>query len=98
MWAQTQREVYPLVRRPCMLEMSFHAVQPTPSRTQALKPSLPAGVNNLVQAEKLLQIALVLPSATLIGWVRGHGQTDNSTNRGLRLSGSFLGASPEWFT
>jgi ATP synthase protein I len=42
---------------------------PTPER----KPSSKAGIGlqSLVQAEKLLQIAFVLPSAMIIGWLAG---------------------------
>jgi ATP synthase protein I len=42
---------------------------PIPDRETRKK--LPGAMQSLVQAEKLLQIAFVLPSATVIGWLAG---------------------------
>jgi F0F1-type ATP synthase assembly protein I len=47
--------------------MSFH--RPIPDAKQRSKFS--SGVETLVQAEKLMQIALLLPSAAFIGWLAG---------------------------
>jgi ATP synthase protein I len=43
--------------------------RPIPDRETRKKP--PGAMQSLVQAEKLLQIAFVLPSATVIGWLAG---------------------------
>ena len=43
--------------------------QPIPDRKQRGKAA--GGLESLVQAEKLLQIAFVLPSAMVIGWLAG---------------------------
>lgn len=42
---------------------------PIPDRKRRGKAA--AGLDSLVQAEKLLQIAFVLPSAMVIGWLAG---------------------------
>ena len=42
---------------------------PMPEREPRKKA--PGALQNLVQAEKLLQIAFVLPSATVVGWLAG---------------------------
>ena len=42
---------------------------PTPERKSNSKGGI--GLQSLVQAEKLLQIAFVLPSAMIIGWLAG---------------------------
>lgn len=43
--------------------------RPIPDRTPQHKGS--AGIDTLVQAEKLMQIAILLPSAAFIGWLAG---------------------------
>jgi len=52
-----------------MVRMAFHP----PIPPEHLPPPRPAkgAVNALVQAESLMQIAFILPSATLIGWGAG---------------------------
>jgi hypothetical protein len=47
--------------------MPFH--NPIPDRENQGKTS--AGLEGLVQAEKLMQIAILLPSAACIGWALG---------------------------
>jgi ATP synthase protein I len=42
---------------------------PTPERGPRKKA--PGALQSLVQAERLLQIAFVLPSATVVGWLAG---------------------------
>ena len=42
---------------------------PMPEREPRKK--VPGAMQNLVQAEKLLQVAFVLPSATVVGWLAG---------------------------
>jgi hypothetical protein len=34
-------------------------------------PKLPSGLKTLVEAEKLMQIAILLPSSAFIGWLMG---------------------------
>jgi hypothetical protein len=43
--------------------------RPIPDAKPSRKPS--AGLEGLVQAEKLMQIALLLPSSAFIGWLAG---------------------------
>ena len=65
-----KREVYPLRGLPCMLDrasMPFN--RPIPDAKPRSKAS--SGVSALVEAEKLMQIALLLPSAAFIGWLLG---------------------------
>jgi ATP synthase protein I len=47
--------------------MPFHSPIPD-SKT---RPKLASGLGVLVEAEKLMQIAILLPSATFIGWLGG---------------------------
>ena len=47
--------------------MAFN--RPIPDRTPQRKNS--SGLDTLVQAEKLMQIAILLPSAAFIGWLLG---------------------------
>jgi ATP synthase protein I len=47
--------------------MAFN--RPIPDRKQESKDS--GGARSLVQAEKLIQIAVLLPSAALVGWLGG---------------------------
>jgi hypothetical protein len=47
--------------------MPFH--RPIPDRSRGDRPSGPFAA--LVQAEKLMQIAFILPSAAFIGWLGG---------------------------
>lgn len=53
---------------------------------------LAAGVSNLVQAEKLLQIALVLPSATLIGWGAGAWADNHFHQSWITIVGIIFGS------
>ncbi len=53
---------------------------------------LAAGVSNLVQAEKLLQIALVLPSATLIGWGAGAWADGHFHQSWISIAGIIFGS------
>ena len=47
--------------------MAFN--RPIPNRPQPSKTS--SGIATLIQAEKLMQIAILLPSAAFIGWLAG---------------------------
>jgi ATP synthase protein I len=53
-----------------MLERASMAFQnPPPERDSPSKAD--GGIQSLVQAEKLLQIAFILPSSMIIGWLAG---------------------------
>lgn len=48
------------------------SADPTPDRSKSQRgDTRGSGMNTLVQAESLLQIAFVLPAAVLIGWGAG---------------------------
>ncbi len=55
-----KREVYPHRAWPCMLNRSRHALQPPHSGLKP-RPGLSSGFGALIEAEKLMQIAFVLP-------------------------------------
>jgi F0F1-type ATP synthase assembly protein I len=44
---------------------------PNPGERKSQKGGASDGLNTFVQAERLLQIAFVLPAAVLIGWAAG---------------------------
>jgi ATP synthase protein I len=50
------------------------------------------GVQGLVQAEKVVQIALVLPSAVLIGWLGGAWLAGRLHHPWITLAGFMLGS------
>lgn len=50
-----------------------------------------AGLHSLVQAEKLLQIAFVLPSAMIIGWLAGAWADTKLHQSWLTIVGIVLG-------
>ena len=62
--------------------MPFNPPNPDP------KPEKPLA-HSLVQAERLIQIALVLPIAVLIGWFFGSCSTAGSTRPGSPSSALF---------
>jgi F0F1-type ATP synthase assembly protein I len=47
--------------------MPFH--RPIPNGNRSRPPS--SGIASLVEAEKLMQIAILLPSAAFVGWIGG---------------------------
>jgi ATP synthase protein I len=70
-----------------MQEMAFNSPIPPDSSSRGRSRSS-GGVQSLVQAEKLMQIALLLPCAMLIGWGAGwwidhHFHTHWATIAGL---------------
>jgi uncharacterized membrane protein YfcA len=51
--------------------MPFHRAIPESERSSKPDSGAGGGFRSYVQAEKLMQIALVLPSAVVIGWLGG---------------------------
>jgi F0F1-type ATP synthase assembly protein I len=51
-----------------------------------------SGVETLVQAEKLMQIALMLPSAVAIGWILGAWGDSHFHQSWMTVAGVVLGA------
>jgi len=68
-------KVYLLRGWGCMLrtfEMTFHPPIPEDKQSRSAgSPKLSGGLGTLVEAEKLIQIAILLPSAVFIGWLGG---------------------------
>jgi ATP synthase protein I len=67
--------------------MPWH--NPIPERKTRGKAA--AGVESLVQAEKLLQVAFVLPSAMVIGWLAGAWADAKLHQTWLTLAGVIFG-------
>jgi F0F1-type ATP synthase assembly protein I len=53
--------------------MPFHRPIPDSKPSDGASPKTPGRLNGLVQAEKVMQIAFVLPCAMVIGWGAGWG-------------------------
>ena len=64
--------------------------RPIPDRKPRGKTSM--GVDGLIQAEKVVQIALVLPSAVLIGWLGGAWLDSRLHQSWITLAGFTLGS------
>jgi len=67
--------------------MPYH----NPIREQRPNNKAGAGFQNLVQAEKLLQIAFVLPSAMVIGWLAGAWADSKLHQSWLTIAGIIFG-------
>lgn len=68
--------------------MPFH--RPIPESKQ--RRAFPIGLDSLVQAEKMMQIALVLPSAVVIGWLGGAWLDARFHHSWFTLAGIVLGS------
>jgi F0F1-type ATP synthase assembly protein I len=68
--------------------MPYH--RPIPESQSQKKYS--SGFDSLVKAEKLLQIAFVLPSATLIGWAMGAWADSHFHQRWIAIVGLLFGS------
>ena len=68
--------------------MPFH--RPLPNSGSRSKMS--SGVQAIVEAEKLLQIALMLPSAALIGWLIGAWADKHFHQSWISVAGVVFGA------
>ena len=66
-----KREVYPLAASPCMLKVSLHALPPRHTANQARRQGRQR-LQSYVEAEKLGQIAFVLPSAVVLCGAAGY--------------------------
>jgi len=64
--------------------------RPIPDSKQPRKASM--GFDGLIQAEKVAQIALVLPSAVLIGWLGGSWLDSRLHQSWITLAGFILGS------
>ena len=62
---------------------------PIPESKQSGKSS--AGIQTLVQAEKLMQIAILLPSAAFIGWLAGAWLDKHLHQSWIALAGIVFG-------
>jgi hypothetical protein len=63
--------------------------RPIPDRNPPTKGS--AGVHTLIQAEKLMQIAILLPSAAFIGWLAGAWLDSKLHQSWIALAGIVFG-------
>jgi hypothetical protein len=68
--------------------MPYH--RPIPERHTRNK--LPGAMQSLVQAEKLLQVAFVLPSATVIGWLAGAWADERWHQSWIAIAGIIFGS------
>lgn len=50
-----------------------------------------SGLGAYIQAEKLMQIAFVLPAAVVIGWLGGWWLSDHFHQKWMELAGIFFG-------
>lgn len=51
--------------------MAFNRFKPPAESSSKPRAGLSAGIGGLIEAEKLLQVAFVLPAAVLVGWGAG---------------------------
>ena len=67
--------------------MPFH--RPIPATKQ--HDSLSGGIKGLVEAEKLMQIAFVMPAAVLIGWAAGWWLGSHLHQKWIEIAGVVFG-------
>src|SRR5580658_4431388 len=72
--------------------MPFH--NPTPERKQSDADGRKGGgmMSSWIQAEKLMQIALVLPCAAFLGWLAGHWADRHFHQSWMTVVGILLGS------
>jgi len=68
--------------------MPFHRPLPDSSKPQKISSS---GIKSLVEAEKLIQIAVLLPASALVGWLAGAWLGRKLNVSWLPLAGILLG-------
>jgi ATP synthase protein I len=56
-----------------------------------LRPKTSTGIETLVQAEKLVQIAILLPSAAFIGWLGGAWADSHFHQHWIGIAGIVVG-------
>jgi len=69
--------------------MAFNNTKPRPDATSGKQDS--GGIDRLVRAEKMTQIAFILPAAVLVGWLVGAGLDKWLHTGWLYLAGILLG-------
>ena len=73
-----------------VISMPFNRPIPDPPRPSGPRKTS-SGIETLVQAEKLMQIAILLPSAAFIGWLLGTWGDKALHQKWLALSGMVFG-------
>jgi F0F1-type ATP synthase assembly protein I len=68
--------------------MPFHR----PIKNSASRSTMSSGVDAIVQAEKLLQIALMLPCAAVVGWLIGAWADKHFHQTWIAIAGIVFGA------
>jgi uncharacterized membrane protein YfcA len=63
--------------------------EPTPNRKARSRAA--GGIESLVQAEKLLQIAFILPSSMVVGWLLGAWGASKLHQSWLTIAGVIFG-------
>ncbi len=71
--------------------MPFNRPIPDSKRDSAPRPRTSSGIDTLVQAEKLMQIAILLPSAAFIGWLLGAWADKGFHQSWIGLAGMIFG-------
>jgi hypothetical protein len=71
--------------------MPFNRPIPDSKRNSASRPRTSSGIDTLVQAEKLMQIAILLPSAAFIGWLLGAWADKSFHQSWIGLAGMIFG-------
>jgi len=67
--------------------MPFHRPIPDPKQ----RSGLAGGIGGLIEAEKLMQIALVMPAAVLIGWAAGWWLGNALHQKWIEIAGVVFG-------
>jgi F0F1-type ATP synthase assembly protein I len=75
-----------------MLENGQRMADNDPISEHEERRKTPGALQSLVQAEKLLQVAFVLPSATVIGWLAGAWADQHWHQSWLAIAGIIFGA------
>ncbi len=71
--------------------MAFNNPIPDRKRDSAPPRKTSSGIETLVQAEKLMQIAILLPSAAFIGWLAGAWADKAFHQKWLGIAGIVFG-------
>ena len=71
--------------------MAFNNPIPDRNRPPATPRKDNGGIQTLVQAEKLMQIAILLPSAAFIGWLAGSWADKHTGQTWMSIAGIALG-------
>ena len=63
-----------------------------PNLPAKTKPAKDSALSSLVEAEKLVQLGLLIPAATMIGWLLGVGLDRALHQHWIYIAGLLLGA------